>query len=394
MRWLHHDPKNREEAAQRGILMQRIDNWWRAFAAQRPKLEALFAGQGDEWDLPAWMHEHLQSIDDNLMWEFGPGCQGHGLRLVITPEGERWLRPMLRTLLARATKVAGWEFYAFRVPEDEDAARMTVEGRTGICLEDVQVEAQLGEGRKINLRYHISNLDDLIEEEARTAAFVATETLLGEEILDHWIGEIDVTQVPGKGRLLSLDRLKATVDALISSLLDQIPVEPTWRYIEDCEWSGFELHPEEEDDYPDREDIFVAISGRPDVFEGAHGGGVFSSSCLSRSGETFCYLKLDGSQGLGNSRFNDRAEMEEALTAALVQAQLGCCIGGGTGLRYSYIDLALTDVLQGLEVIRGVLIPAGIPKRAWLQFFDADLAHEWVGIHPDAPEPPFAEPQE
>ncbi len=36
------------------------------------------------WDLPAWMHKHLQAIDSRLMWEFGPSADGAGHQLVIT----------------------------------------------------------------------------------------------------------------------------------------------------------------------------------------------------------------------------------------------------------------------------------------------------------------------
>jgi hypothetical protein len=133
----------------------------------------------------------------------------------------------------------------------------------------------------------------------------------------------------------------------------------------------------------------VAISGRLDVFEASHGGGIFSSACHSRCGETFCYLKIDGAQGLDRSQFHDRAEIEEAINAALAREEAGCCFGGGTGLRYSYIDLALTDLARGAEIVRRVLLSGGIPKRTWIQFFDDELAHEWIGIHADAPEPPM-----
>ena len=69
--------------------------------------------------------------------------------------------------------------------------------------------------------------------------------------------------------------------------------------------------------------------------------------------------------------------------------QLGCTIGGGTGLRYSYIDLALTDVPRSAEIIRRVLQEGNIPKRSWLQFFDCEWRQEWIGIWDDSPPPPM-----
>ena len=99
MRWLSYfDPGNPQEAAEHVAVVQRIDAWWKAFAAKTGDLDDLFAS-GLQWDLPAWMHEHLDAINPHLMWEFGPAVSGEGHRLVITPEAERHLRPMVDTIL-------------------------------------------------------------------------------------------------------------------------------------------------------------------------------------------------------------------------------------------------------------------------------------------------------
>jgi hypothetical protein len=71
-----------------------------------------------------------------------------------------------------------------------------------------------------------------------------------------------------------------------------------------------------------------------------------------------------------------------------LQAKFGCCIGGGSGLRYSYIDLALTDLVRGVPFVREVLARLQAPPRTWLLFHDDDLAEEWVGVYPHTPAPP------
>jgi hypothetical protein len=121
----------------------------------------------------------------------------------------------------------------------------------------------------------------------------------------------------------------------------------------------------------------------------AHTGGLFFSERFTRCGETFCYLKIDGAEGLEGSAFEGKDEIEEALDALLGAAKLGCTIGGGSGLRYSYIDLALADLGPGIQAIRKVLRAAKIPKRTWIQFYDSDLGAEWVGIYDDTPPPPL-----
>ena len=73
----------------------------------------------------------------------------------------------------------------------------------------------------------------------------------------------------------------------------------------------------------------------------------------------------------------------------LIPAGLGCQIGGGTGWRYSYVDLALTDVEKGIEAVRARLRAGNVPRRSWIQFFNAEWEQEWIGIYPDSPPPPM-----
>ena len=86
--------------------------------------------------------------------------------------------------------------------------------------------------------------------------------------------------------------------------------------------------------------------------------------------------------------YDDRGDLEEALDAALIPNKLGCHVGGATGLRYTYVELALVDVRRSIEAIRKVL-HGRVSQRSWLLFHDADLCGEWVGIYPDSPPPPM-----
>lgn len=408
MRWLYFDPGNSQEAAEHAAVIHQIDAWWNAFAAKTGDLDDLFATRS-QWDLAAWMHEHLNPINPHLMWEFGPAVTGEGHRLVITPESQRHLRPMVDTLLERAPKIAGWEFYPYRLAEDVDMAVQTVAGRTGGDLSGTLVTATIGELNRINLTYHSAETSGPDDEQAMNNAFVATETLLGEEVLDKWVGAITVEplgkltrvgKLIGRSRragpaLLPLERLKPTVDALIASTQDQLPGVPFYALHPEFNapeteprWVTFKLTPTPADDYPDREDLFVAITANERLWRALHQDALFCSGRFSRCGERFCYLKIDGAEELGEDGFTDRSNIEEAINAVLVPARAGCVIGGGTGLRYSYLDLALADVDAAIPLIKSRLRAGKIPRRSWLLFFDAPLAREWIGMYDETPPPP------
>jgi hypothetical protein len=395
MRWLFPDLNDPAEAAQVRQTMEAIDRWWQAFQAKATDIGALFSRKS-EWDLPRFMEDTLQAIHPSLMWEFGPAVRQKGHRLVITPESERSLRPLVRTILQRAPKIDGWEFYAYRLPEDVEQTIQTVKGRLRLNITGAMIDASVAPGRKIDLYYSFPSLAGKTDNQQTQAAFITTETLLGEQVLDTWIGTIGLLDgESGSGsRPLSLDRAQATVSALIQSVLEQLPQARSQDIAGGDDWTSVKLDPPEEaDDYPGRTDLLVASTHNVELFQAIHGGYPFSSACHSKVGEVFCYIKIDAAQVPKAELIDFRTWFEEPLNAALLKANVGCCISGGTGLRYSYIDLAITDLVRGVPFVRDALAAMKAPERSWLLFHDDDLAAEWVGVYPHTPPPP-SEPDE
>jgi hypothetical protein len=388
MRWIFADPANAAEMAYRKRTLAAIDAWWRAFQAKTTDLDALFHRKSD-WDLPRWMHDHLGAVDPRLMWEYGQAVRQSGHRLVITPEQRKWLRPLLRTVLERAPKIAGWEFYPHRLPEDVPMTIQMVEARVGVNITGAVVAANVAPGRKIDLAFAFPQQPHLDEATAHQAAFVATETLMGEHVLDTWIGGIGLIEGKPANRPLPMDRAQATVGALIQSIQEQLPPKKLHDIGVGEDWANCQLEPEQADDYVGRQDLIVASTQSVDLFRAAHSSMIFTSSCHSRFGELFCYLKIDGSDVPREHFVEFRSNIEDALNPLLVQAAVGCCIGGGSGIRYSYLDLALTDLNQAIPILRQVLATRRVPLRSWLLFFDDELAQEWVGIYAQTPEPPL-----
>jgi hypothetical protein len=391
MRWLFIDSRDRRETAQREQAIAAMQRWWNAFLEKQADLQALFAGH-TQWDLAGWMQETLQAIAPQLMWEFGPGTREGAYRLVITPEADRHLRPLVNELLRRAPSLPQWEFHGHRLPEPLADVIETVRGACDGDISAARVEARRDRRHRIDLTYYCPHCREPDDEQAQFAAFVATEALLGEALLDRWIGNIRVEPVTGSdpervARAWSLDRLQPTLQAIISSIIDQLPDQPSWAFVPGSNFRTYELRPEVSADYPARTDLCLAQAGRADVFEANHDGGVFYSENHSRWGELFCYLKIDGAGRSEQQRALQRETVAHALDERLVPQKTGCVIGGGTGLRYSYIDLALVDLPRALPAIQSVASDFFLPSRSWLQFCDDELAVEWVGLTPDAVPP-------
>jgi hypothetical protein len=316
--------------------------------------------------------------------------------LVLTPESQTQLRPLVETILAQQPKIKNWEFYGYRLPEDFAETKLMVQARVQLDITPYTVRVSKGEHQLINLKYESPTIIEEDDQEAFHAAFVATETLLGEKRMSKWIGVIETapatkseSRAKGATTAIPLDRLAETVEALVQSIQEQLPESSHAEQHEDAKWSLWELKPEEAEDYPAQNDLIIGGSMNSEIWRTFRQRVHFDSLRFSKLGEKFCYLKMDGQEGLTGCEFDDRGEIEEALDEVLKPNKLGCHIGGGTGLRYSYIDFALMDLDNGIDAIRKRLQKSNLPKRSWIQFFDSELAAEWVGIYDDTPAPPM-----
>jgi hypothetical protein len=386
--WKFLNPRDRAAAALRQEMVRKIDLWWNTFRAKANDMDALFHRR-QEWDLREWMQLNLGAVDERIMWEFGPSDGGH--RLVLTPEIHRNLRPIVETMLERAPKMPGWSFAPYRPPEPMEAAREMVLAKTDEPLpEKLTVRASVGDLNRVDLVFESKGFPRSDRELATHQAFTVAESLLGEEVLDKWIHVINVSRARPDKHSLPPERLKRTVDALVLSIRDQLPGETFAARKTNAEWSVVALEPDEQDDYPWREDIIAFSTMHMPLFAATMPDTGFYSERFSRCDERFAFLKIDGIAGdASKMKFADRAAIEDAVDSAL----LGCgtVIGGGTGRRYTYIDLALTDVDRAIAALKPALRNGAVPSRTWLLFHDCEWRDEWIGIYDDSPLPPASE---
>lgn len=384
-RWRFPHPGEEEARAR---VLARIDGWWRAFASNARHLEAHFT-LGARFDVAGFMASELGAVAPELTWELGRGLQG-GRRLVITPNGHRYLRPLVSVLLGRAPTLNGWEFHAWRPAEPLAEARASAEARTGLRTPaDCRVQLRQNEHGLVQARVRSRAFTGPEDLEGRKLCVALLEALAGEELTDAWVGELVLQRTPlvsitFGGAWTPLEFLVPSLRGAMAQHLARLPSKPLWEETERT-WTRLGLKAETGPDFPERGDVVRARTCVPRMWVNFHTGLPFDSCRHSRVGETFCYLKLEGTEHAG---FVAPGALEAVLHAALVEARLGCVVGAAPGLVYSYIDLALTDVPRALALLLPRLREARVPLRSWLLFFDDALGAEWVGVYDETPPPP------
>ncbi|MCA8911067.1 MAG: hypothetical protein KDB82_05150 [Planctomycetes bacterium] len=385
MRWLYPDPNDKEENAARSAVVSRIERWWQAFAERADEIRDSFHDDS-EFDIPGFMRASIEQIDQRLGWEFGPALNGDGDRLVITPEHNLALRPLADAIIARAPELPGWEFFHARPPEPPNVALAAVEAETDVELGKCEVCAETDDMNRVALKFYLPEAID--RELAGVQAAIAAEALLGEESFARWIGRIDVSSREDGSGWGPLSDLHKLVFAQVEVIDDTLFKTPLVLNVDRLQWSLWRLSPPKKDEYPRQQDLIMGSSALDSMSACAQLGQSFDSRRYSRAGETFCFLKFDGEGRKIAQRMDERKVVEDSINEALVAAELGVVVGTGTGKKYSYLDLALTDLNKAIPEIVKQMRAAKVANRSWLLFHDAHLADEWIGIHEDTPPPP------
>lgn len=388
MRWKFQDPANIAESAARQKLNNRIDHWWNEFQRRTDDLDAMFQGARD-WDVVAWMESQLLEVHEDLSWEFRPSSVSGRHELAISPDQNPALVELAKQVLKRAPKVNNWQFDVYRKAiRIEDCLQRTVDA-TGIDLSNTTVSVHEGQANQIDFVFHFDRLpadEDVLFE----AMLIATEMLLGEQQMMQWAGTFDaIDQVPAddaKMRFVRLSQVPQAFETVQENIKNRLDDEPYVNRIDQLQWAAFKLKPSEAIDYAGRDDLLTAMTCDPDLTAATFEAQAFASERFSRTGETFCYIKVD-ERGAVDSGFAEREDMEEAIRSTLESQELGCLVGSGTGLRYTYLEVALTDLDEALMAIRETLQEGQVSRRSWVLFHDAALHNEWFPIYEGAAGP-------
>jgi hypothetical protein len=313
--------------------------------------------------------------------------------LVVTPREERRKRPLIDAFVGCAPKLNGARVTTHRPARSLEEAIATVKDELGFELGSSRARVGFSRGHLLELVIYGKGFGGRDDHDAACAAERLVECLVGERLLDDWVGQISAEPLAQTGKLrviradetptLPLAELPQTVASATESLRSGLPELPRAPLRDG--WTMFEAKPESQPDYAAQDDIVLTASALPEMLKCFLEGAPFSSLRFTRRDEVFAYLKLDGGDKSFEERLADRLLLEDRLSAEL--EAMGTLVGNGLGMRYAYIDIALTPNAEAIETVCRVAREAGAPRRSWILFCDTDWADEWVGVWPETPAP-------
>jgi hypothetical protein len=229
------------------------------------------------------------------------------------------------------------------------------------------------------------------------AAEELVRLLVGGELFERWIGSVVAAPTVRGGLLpvlnekaeersaLPIETLLETVRAAISGLTLGLQALSFAHAPDVDDWFAFELSPEPARDYAAQDDLLFCSTRVPELKKCFLRGEPFFSGRFTASNALFTYLKYDTLETGPEARIAERAKFEDLIKRELRHGQ--GLVGAGVGIRYAYIDLALTDPDCARQSLMPALRALGISKRSWLLFCDSELSSEYLSVYPDSPAP-------
>jgi hypothetical protein len=193
-------------------------SWW---AEGRDRVAQAIATGGFDQRLIGEISSAVRAIHPSMAWELSPGRTAQHA-FCVSPEGNAELRQAaLRWLASAPPADATWEYHASK----QAAARLMgleVAGSRFDLEEMRAIAAWDPVRRRVDVRLWHPQFDRAPEPVKMQVGFVFLDSLLGEEDVERWIGNIELLDAPAGGRTPA--ELKAEVERQKSEPLS----DDTW----------------------------------------------------------------------------------------------------------------------------------------------------------------------
>jgi len=204
-----------------------LADFWKWWSAGGSRDFARSIQTGTFGSLPDVMSAHVHAIDPELVWELSAGRVAQHA-LYVGAAGDAHVRPLAeRWLRSAPAPDATWEYVAAKRPDPNVlSSSLEIAGKTFV-LADLRTRVVVNEPSQLVevMVFHPEFAD--VDEDARLrVAFLALESVLGEDDVERWLGALEATtEVLPDG--LPLDAVLETVKALAAR-----HTEPGWAVLE------------------------------------------------------------------------------------------------------------------------------------------------------------------
>ncbi len=166
-------------------------------------------------ELSRQINAQINLLSPKLAWEVGPG-QVARFMLAFPSEGDSERKAVIDRIMLSAPRIDGWEFHTSRPPRAfQQEVRLP---ELGLRFETSGWRFTLDPSStsdKFDLKIFDKRLATFDDKTSLTAVFILLDAVLGEDVVERWIGGIQV--LPGRG-----ERIDALPMSAISERIGEL----------------------------------------------------------------------------------------------------------------------------------------------------------------------------
>lgn len=375
-----------------------VDAFWDRFAEIAQPLDRYLLGRPERIDPKKEMRLALGPLAEQLFWEFG-ATDHDGQMLYLTAELFHRRRVLARAVSQRAPDIPGWRVADTRLPVVSlpEAVETILNRSRANKIFAEELTPTRGAHRQVDLEVVGVGEQDFLADQAG----VIFAVLLGDVADQNWLGECRAVSRGGLSRLLkrasrgrkeTLAWLESVRGAAVDMISGIEAERPDFAFrdsrLESEKLYDFRLNPVD-GDRTKRRDAIAYVTRYRQLVAARFAGVPVSSLRFSRFFEAFCGLKItrDPQGGLNDSE--GLIAFTREVESALMSTGLGGVTGRAEGLEHFYVDVALEDLEQAVEVLKATLSRQKITAPVWLLFDEAGLEDRYFPLTPLTPPRPL-----
>lgn len=194
-----------------------MEAFWQWFTGNADFYRALPEAADAQDELFAALQLQLDRIAPDLFFVINDAEDGH-CDLVLSPDGNLELFPVIEALVAAAPKLTGWKYTAYRQRGPADVSIQI----NDFTLGPEQIYFALApDGEQIAITLHIADYNLFTDHQLGVASFLLLDNALGEydvALKVSAIGREPMPEGPSGHGLQPLDELPATFDAFYAEM--------------------------------------------------------------------------------------------------------------------------------------------------------------------------------
>lgn len=183
--------------------MKHYNKFWNWLKNKSSEIETLMKN-GQTGSVANLISKELDLIIPDISWEIG--VNNDKVELTISAEGNKSLGKILDEMFADCPSIPNWEIYRYKQPKSFSKLSKLIDSQGyHIKLENIEVQVALNaDNTRVDIVLISPDFNSVSSDYVSSLSFFILDGILGEKMVEDWIGKINVNADKSSDASISL----------------------------------------------------------------------------------------------------------------------------------------------------------------------------------------------